>query len=203
MVKPIVFIDLDRTLFKTEEFSFALADIIAKHSDTTQDEFFKTLKRGDYYVYSGDWRYYDFFRHAGDLGYSETEITQIAQDEIKGDDYIYEDAKTFLQTLPSLDVHAMILTYGHDSFQKLKAGICRELDDVPIHIVLEPKARWIQNNYKEDRGYLIEDKPGQNLGDSFTEIIIDRRSKLGLRKTSEGFVINHLQEAVDIIDKAR
>lgn len=197
---PILFIDLDYTLLRTSDFSHALARLMADKSICTTKEFISTLEKGTYYKTEGNLGHYDFFSHAETLGIDKDTAIRLINEALKGDDFLFEDAKQLLDQLPSMDVEPRILTYGETEFQLLKKDIVESLTDIPVDAVMEPKGQWIARNYPSEKGFLVDDKPHQKLPKGFMEITIDRAAGDSISRIDGIYIINSLTRVREIVD---
>lgn len=161
MSQPLIFLDLDRTLYQTAIAGTAkwqkIGDLYP-HIDmqATRDE------QQRYYRYDGDNYAYDFTAHLLALGLdAATVYHQLRQSELADGRMEYDGVPELVSWAQSVG-QVKVLTYGVDDYQRLKASLCPSLMNVDIITTLGSKSDYLQ-----DKGevWLVDDKP---LGDTLS-----------------------------------
>ncbi len=154
MKKPILLLDLDRTLFNTEYFTKTLwSFMVAAYNIDLNAELEKAKK---FYHYSGEMYDYDFRQHIRSLGLDPEVVKEVFLDQYRHETFIYDDTKEVLGLGQEYDIR--LLTYGGEWYQLFKIATCSELSHVPVDIVLEQKADYLRNRYVKDDVTLVDDK---------------------------------------------
>lgn len=153
----IVYLDLDRTLFKTAEMSVVWEYIGAIYPEAA--EAFEEVE--DYFHYVGDMYYYDMSAHLQSLGLEPTEVYQAVINSEYADGRLEEQgASALIDTLVTLGYEPQVLTFGSDDYQRLKTALCPSLRGIPVVTTLRPKADVLEELGIEC--WLVDDRP---LGD--------------------------------------
>lgn len=155
--RPLVFLDLDRTLFDTRKVSEIWQEL-AKHYPI--DVATATSERSKWYVWaSADTYHHDFSAQLRAYGINPKEAFALLQASSVADgrlEFPYVDQLiTTLAPLAGLKV----LTYGIHDYQHLKASLCPSLENVDIVSTLEPKAVVLERYIREHSCWLVDDKP--------------------------------------------
>lgn len=166
---PILFVDLDRTILNSEKFSQIVA--AASTRITGRD-----VNPADHHTADGC-NYSSLTAHmASHLTQFETAVKQVAKRAILT--LIYPDVWPLLRgdlmRTVGQPAHLAILTFGDPQYQRLKIDSLTPLHHMSTHIVQEPKRDYITRNFPHRTGWLVDDKPGQNLPHGWGEIHLDR-----------------------------
>ncbi len=193
----IVLVDFDETLFKTGHFRHDLWQLLAGQAGLSID----TVQK-DSVQYFADpvLGGYDFAAHATSYNLDPERLWQLLDNLLTKKNYLYEDSAGFIQNLQSQNYDVSILSFGEHRFQQAKiTSHLKYLDsyrDMRYAITMQKKNSYIAEKYAQHRGVLIDDVPNQQLPDGFTEIQIDRASKLnGPELTSGVFRVSSLDQA--------
>ena len=193
--RPLVLIDLDRTLFHTDMFKTDLVAALATLSHMDVEELYETLadaRQGSGLTSSVHLTHVVHTTGTG-LGAVTQTLTSL------GHDYLYPDGVKLLDKLDSAGADVVILTYGEAAMQTLKLALCPRLAPYTAHIVLGRKNAYIANSWPRRFGTLIDDKQGQELPNNWNEITIRR----GAEKTQHHhswWTIGDLEQAWPIIE---
>ena len=160
---------------------------------------------------------YDYAAHVRSYGLDEAamwgELDELARTgaEQNPPAYIYDDSAPFMKELINSGQDPTILTFGVEPFQlgKIKPNLAhltgiQDCDDgrlqIPVTAALEPKGLYIARAFPGRRGFLVDDKPNQQLPLGFAEIHLDRtRPEDHIEQTETGFVVGSLMQALNAI----
>lgn len=201
-MKPLILLDLDRTLFDTTQYVDDLPSLLAQHSLKTVSEirdYMPTMLNGERHkLHRAD--YADFVEF---LGMSMNEFTEVVLAEANLNTYLYKDAQALIDWLTDKGSVFEILTFGDPVVQNLKLSITPALVNIPFTVVDSLKKDYIEAHLSGRTGCLIDDKPDQQLPVDWTEIHIDRKAPnhFSPRKVSEHvWQISTLTDAPEIIE---
>lgn len=153
----IVYLDLDRTLFKTSAVS-TLWEFITELHPEIGDAF---AGREAFYHYVDDLYYYDMSAHLASLGLEpESTYGEIINSPYADGRFEYEGAGELVETLLSRGYEIRIMTFGSDDYQRFKAALCPSLLGLPIVTTIRPKPEVLEE--LEEGCWLVDDRP---LGD--------------------------------------
>lgn len=156
MSKPIVYLDLDRTLFRTEQTGDIWQQLELLHPEivhaATEHE-----RSGEFYMYSDDMYCHDVSAQLRSLGLDPTTIYDDLTHSDLGDGRFEYQGSTALITYLKRVATPVILTYGTDDYQRFKASLCPSLSGISVETILEPKPQWLHEHAAS--GWLVDDKP--------------------------------------------
>ena len=153
----IVYLDLDRTLFKTADMG-TVWEYIGEIYPQAADAFDSAE---DYFHYVGDMYYYDMGAHLASLGLEPDEVyASVAESDLADGRLEAEGAKQLIDTLISDGYEVQVLTFGSDDYQRFKASLCPALREVPVVTTLRAKSEVLEE--LGDECWLVDDRP---LGD--------------------------------------
>lgn len=162
MNKPLIFLDLDRTLYRTAAAGRAKWQKISQNYPQI-DASSEHARQGEFYKYSGDMYAYDFSEHVAAVGLDVAAVYQmLTSSELADGRLEYEGAAELVEWARNNGV-VKVLTYGTDDYQRLKAALCPSLKGIEVVTVLSAKGVYL-----EDKGdaWLVDDRP---LGDELPE----------------------------------
>lgn len=156
-----LFLDLDRTLFRTKDVPLIWQQIAAMYPSVDADKAY--LDQPSYYVWSEGLYYHDFSHQLKDLGLEPSQVYEhVRSSELADGRMSFEGANEFIaDVMAKHDV--AVLTYGLSDYQGFKASLCPALADVPIITTLRPKREYLQET---GESWLVDDKP---LGNELPE----------------------------------
>lgn len=156
MPRPLVLVDLDRTLFDTSTFFdeiWRLAHDIYGVDATAQkaraEEFF------DWYDAGYDYRFFDHLAAAAGATFSKTALEDAARREFS-DRFLYPDVTD--EVIGLIDA---IVTFGGWEYQTFKLSLCPQLAHIAHHISLTSKAEYIARTFSGP-ALLVDDKQLEN-----------------------------------------
>lgn len=150
----VVYLDLDRTLFRTSEFGPQKWPLLEKMYPQINGES-EHARQSQFYVRNGDSYAYDFSAHLESLELDPGEVYDILIKSALADGRLEYDGVADLVSWIRQRGEVSVLTYGVDEYQRLKASLCPSLKGVEIITTLRPKAEYLA-----DRGdvWLVDDK---------------------------------------------
>lgn len=152
MPKPLLLMDLDRTLFDTELFIDRVwAYMAGRYGLNSQAEKVRAPEYFDTHGDSYDYRFFDHVRASVGPDFDKEEFIKGAKRELSGL-FLYPDA-----TSDVLNLIDAILTFGNREYQLFKLSLCPELAGIEHHIVLEPKGAYIARTFAAAT-VLVDDK---------------------------------------------
>lgn len=153
----IVYLDLDRTLFKTADMDTVWEYIGNVYPEAT--EAFDSAE--NYFHYVGEQYYYDMSAHLASLGLNPEEVyAAVANSDLADGRLQAEGSKELIETLVGDGYEVQVLTFGSDDYQRFKASLCPALREVPIVTTLRAKSEVLEELGIEC--WLVDDRP---LGD--------------------------------------
>lgn len=155
--KPLVFLDLDRTLFDTRRVTEIWQELAKKYDI---DPGAAAAERSKWYVWSSpDTYHHDFASQLRAYGIHPKEAYAYIQGSALADgrfEFPYVDQ--LITTLVPLS-EIKVLTYGSRDYQEFKASLCPSLVNIDVVATLAPKpdamARYVQTR----DCWLVDDKP--------------------------------------------
>ncbi len=168
-----VFLDLDRTLFKTDSFDEQKWQLLA--DEYSIDAELEHSRQPNFYVYNDDMYAYDFNSHIEDLSLPLDEVYGLIVKSSMNDGRLeYPGVKELIDDLSDKS-DLRILTYGHERYQNLKYSLCPSLEKVAMTTTLKRKGQYFRDN-NIMQGYMVDDKPiGSELprGVKFIQVSLD------------------------------
>ena len=145
-------LDFDRTLADTDDMFDKLCEVTEQIDPELKQEL---IDYNNERTAKGDER--PMFRPGDVLGDRKTEVFRAFIDSISEEEreYIYEDAKRFLEKIKKLGKAAVILTFGDSEWQRAKidATLGSSELDLPVKITEEKiKSKTIKDFFNEETG---------------------------------------------------
>jgi len=180
MSKPLVYLDVDRTLYRTDAANMIVWQQIATMAPEIDPE--SEYQRGAQFHVSSQngLYYYDFTRHLEDCGLNAAQIyAALKASPIADNRLLFPGA---IELVTWLEAHARValLTYGSDDYQRLKVALCPALKNLPIYTTQQPKAQWLETT---EPCWLVDDKPiGDELPSTvrFVQVNLEGREVAGI-----------------------
>lgn len=168
MSKPTIYLDLDRTLFQTNEAGQIWKKIEQMHPDVI-DAAKEHQRRKRFYVWSDDMYCHDVSAQLRTLGLNPAQIyDEVAHSELADGRFEYEGCDSLIEYLKRA-ANPVILTYGTDDYQRFKVSLCPSLYGIAVETILEAKPQWLRAQGAS--GWLVDDKViGQEIPDGITFI---------------------------------
>lgn len=174
MSRPIVALDLDDTLLKNRAMIYDIWRVVAHNFPDRQidpDLAYDELQK--YYKTTAptlDMKAYDFDAHLRDCGvdvgmaYDAVRCSELADGRHQVDGL--EDFLTDLRRFADM----LVVTYGYDDYQRLKASLCPALQNVEIITTLDSKSVVLKKRPEVD--FMIDDRLVPDLPDSVQFVMV-------------------------------
>lgn len=156
MSKPLVYLDVDRTLYRTDDAAMVVWQLIAAWHPTIDPHV--EYKRGVEFRVRGQkgLYYYDFTRHIENCGLdAAATYMALKASPIVDNSLLFPGAIELVSWL-KVNSRAALLTYGSDDYQRLKISLCPALQGIPVYTTRQPKAEWLEAT---EPCWLVDDKP--------------------------------------------
>lgn len=153
---PVIYLDLDRTLFKTKSFISNVWRTIEQANDGI-DASFELSRLLDFYIVSEGYRDYNFSAHLENVNLSVKQTYDYILHRLKNKDFEYSGVGNLLRRLNELGLTVKIFTYGRADFQKLKFDLSPSLAGCELIVTLEPKEKFFEELGRS--AVLLDDKP--------------------------------------------
>lgn len=180
-MKPVLFIDIDRTVFATDNFIEFVITILTELSGKNREELAPHLYLlsvgNDYHL-----RHTDFEGLLQAVAVDKADFLALLQQRAVPGQFIVEDAAAFLAwATTQQEYEARLLSFGQHDFQQAKIAVSPQLQALPADIIMTRKNAFIARYYQGRTGYLVDDKPDQQLPAGWEEIYIDRKASTMVR----------------------
>lgn len=180
MPEPQIFLDLDRTLFRTAEFDQEKWQFLAERYPAVILPERERGRQSEFYRYDGELYAYDFKAHLEALGLDPQLVKiELLQSPLADGHLEYTGAGELAAWAKNRD-RAVILTYGDAWYQRLKRDLCPGLRGVEFITTLRPKAEFFQELLAAGKltgdVWMVDDKPiGDELpaGVRFIQALLD------------------------------
>lgn len=158
---PVFYIDLDRTVFRTDQVHELFAAIERLYPANA------AIKRGydkrsAYYVFAhsaqGDdtTYYHDIVKQLRDAGLDVAEVFHKLRTELGDGRFEYEGLAECVRTLQRYGT-VKLLTYGEDAYQRLKAALCPSLHGIEVITLIGSKGEYLARHASAG-DWLLDDK---------------------------------------------
>lgn len=149
-----IYLDLDRTLFRTDSATRQIWQQIAQHYPAV-DADVEYARGTEFHTTVGDLYYYDFTAHVRACELDAEQIYAMLSASPLADNRFLFDGAAHLVQWAQGHARPAILTFGSDDYQRLKIALCPALVGLPVYTTLAPKAQWFL-----DKGecWMIDDK---------------------------------------------
>lgn len=175
--KPIIFFDFDDTIFDYNKYQKWLVKFFKSKMGIDFD-IGKDEKNKHYKILDNGLLMYDFESHLG--AHTKHKWSVVSQkileafSEESEPDFCFADATDAIKQLRQLNLDIRILTFGSSIWQKFKISHCVAIKDLPVSIVQESKASFLERELSTSSGFLIDDKYPLNLPTNWKHIWINR-----------------------------
>lgn len=198
MKRPMVALDLDDTLLQNRAMVRGIWQHIATAFPTAEvdpGEAFDSLQL--YYVETAPGMLaYDFDRHLQHYGIDIAGVYKsVAGSELSDGRYEIDHLAQFLSDVQKI-ADVLVVTYGYDSFQLLKASLCPSLKHVEIITTLDSKAQVLRQH--EAVRYMVDDRPVPNLPSTIKLVMVSLVGKT-VDKSLSWPVCSSLQEVKEYL----
>ncbi len=160
-----VFLDLDRTLFRTSELDEAEWGLLGRQFGI--DSKAELARRTDFHVRTETAYYYDFAAHVRAAGLDEKEAFLFLLQSTLADGRMEYDGVAELVTWAKQRGTVHVLTYGPANYQRFKAALCPSLKEAEIITTLQSKGDYFREQCPTGEVWMVDDKPiGDDLPDN-------------------------------------
>ena len=154
-----VYLDLDRTLFRTDLFDKLRWQLLAKWYPGKFDLAVESQRQSEFYEYRGELYFYNFMAHMTNLGIDLDEVFEkIRTSELADGRLEYSGVRELINWIRQRG-EARILTFGPNDYQSLKISLCPSLRDVEVIITGEEKSKYFNSlTDKSSEIWMVDDK---------------------------------------------
>lgn len=196
-----IFLDLDRTLYRTDLGTRLIWREIARGFPVVDDTH-ELARQDEFYVHDGDSYAYDMRAHLVSLGLDEGEVFEhVRRSETADGRLEYEGVDELVSWAREVGEVA-ILTYGYDDYQRMKASLCPSINGVEIITTLRPKGDFFKTIQGE--AWLVDDKPiGDELPEHvrFVQVLHSDEGEVSPDESSPWYRVDSLRAVLDILQK--
>ena len=162
MRRPTFYLDLDRTLFRTEKANdiFWMIEQLYPEQYNTQNAY---ARLAEHYIYPGSDQgdattyYHDVTQWLEDIGLSSQEVfAQLLETSIADGRFEYDGVGKLVSALRDRG-EVKLFTYGEDRYQRFKAALCPSLKGIDIITTIESKVAYL-NAVGREGDWMIDDK---------------------------------------------
>ena len=162
MKKPVFYLDLDRTIFRTDQIArfFPVLERLYPENSAIRTAYetresyhvFPHLKEGDTRTY-----YYDLTSQLEYAGLDARRVfAELRATELGDGRFEYDGADELVRMLKTRG-EVKVLTYGEDTYQKFKASLCPSLQGLEVVTTVELKVKYL-NQHSTAQDWIIDDK---------------------------------------------
>ena len=160
-----VFLDLDRTLFRTSELDEAEWGLLGRQFGIDSEA--ELARRTDFHVRTEKAYYYDFAAHVRAAGLDEKEAFSFLLQSTLADGRMEYDGVAELVAWAKQRGTVHVLTYGPANYQRFKAALCPSLEGAEIITTLQSKGEYFREQCPTGEVWMVDDKPiGGDLPDN-------------------------------------
>ena len=160
-----VFLDLDRTLFRTSELDEAEWGLLGQQFGIDSEA--ELARRTDFHVRTEKAYYYDFAAHVRAAGLGEEAVFAFLLQSELADGRMEYDGVAELVTWAKQRGTVHVLTYGPANYQRFKAALCPSLKEAEIITTLQSKSEYFREQCPTGEVWMVDDKPiGSELPDN-------------------------------------
>lgn len=160
-----VFLDLDRTLFRTSELDEAEWGLLGRQFGIDSEA--ELARRTDFHVRTETAYYYDFAAHVRAAGLDDEETFSFLLQSALADGRMEYDGVAELVTWAKQRGTVHVLTYGPANYQRFKAALCPSLKEAEIITTLQSKGDYFREQCPTGEVWMVDDKPiGGDLPDT-------------------------------------
>ena len=160
-----LFLDLDRTLFRTSELDKAEWGLLGRQFGIDSEA--ELARRTDFHVRTETAYYYDFVAHVRKAGLGEKAAFAFLLQSELADGRMEYDGVAELVTWAKQRGTVHVLTYGPANYQRFKAALCPSLKEAEIITTLQSKGEYFREQCPTGEVWMVDDKPiGGDLPDN-------------------------------------
>lgn len=154
MNRMTTYLDLDRTLYKTDSAGAAKWRVICQAYPQVNNQA-EYDRQQEFYVYSGDTYAYNFTAHVRSLGLNSAEVYDVIRRSDIADGRLEHEGVTELVSYAQSRGDVKVLTYGFDDYQNLKAALCPSIRGIEVITTLLPKGEYLHD---VQNAWMVDDK---------------------------------------------
>lgn len=154
-----LFIDLDRTLFRTTEFDQQRWQLLEQWFPEVVSAEQERPRQYEFFVHSGELYAYEFTAHLQALGLDVSAVLERLRQSALADGRLEYEGTAQLIAWAQQQGEVTVLTYGPDEYQRLKAALCPSLREVTVVTTLRPKHEYFYELTLEGEVWMVDDKP--------------------------------------------
>ena len=159
-----LFLDLDRTLFRTSELDEAEWGLLGRQFGIDSEA--ELARRTDFHVRTETAYYYDFAAHVRKAGLGEGAVFAFLLQSTLADGRMEYDGVAELVAWARQRGTVHVLTYGPANYQRFKAALCPSLEGAEIITTLQSKGDYFREQCLTGEVWMADDKPiGSDLPD--------------------------------------
>lgn len=208
MNKVHLFLDFDETIFNHTAFVDWMDNFFVQRFKIGASSFRDSLGQHHEYLPEG-LRLYKHSEHVEKVtGRSWSYISGEMEREFRkrNVDFCYPEAHAAIKKLQGHHDDLRLLTYGFGEYQRFKISSCQLLRNskIVIHVVSEPKTAFLQREFPNESGILVDDKYPLNLPGQWRHIWINRDKSLAKPVVKEEGVVqisklSQLESAIKLL----
>mgnify|MGYP000388904420 CR=1 FL=1 len=194
-----LFLDLDRTLFRTSELDEAEWGLLGRQFGIDSEA--ELARRTDFHVRTEKAYYYDFAAHVRAAGLGEEAVFAFLLQSTLADGRMEYDEVAELVAWARQRGSVSVLTYGPKDYQQFKAALCPSLKEVEIITTLQPKGDYFREQCPTDEVWMVDDKPiGGDLPDGVRFIQTAEYNSIAAPEHPAWPVATALSQIPEIVD---
>jgi hypothetical protein len=197
MSRKTVFVDLDRTLFDTNQFMVAVWEAVGQLYPNV-DILYETSRIGKWYAHVGDLKHYLFPKHfAHATGGVFQDAVPALHSLLQHEQFAFPDA-TAVKTWQAKGYEVRILSFGATDLQQFKLSLIPAFDE-PRDIILEAKGPYLAKHYPGAVGVMVDDKRNSSLPPNIKEVWLQRDETMDIKREPGIIVINSLKGVEELL----
>ena len=195
-----VFLDLDRTLFRTSELDEAEWGLLGRQFGIDSEA--ELARRTDFHVRTETAYYYDFAAHVREAGLGEEAVFAFLLQSTLADGRMEYDGVAELVTWAKHRGTVHVLTYGPANYQRFKAALCPSLKEAEIITTLQSKSEYFREQCPTGEVWMVDDKPiGGDLPDNVRFIQTAEYNSIAAPEHPAWPVATALGQIPEIVDR--
>jgi hypothetical protein len=197
MSRRIIFVDLDRTIFDTNQFMVSLWEAASQLYPNT-DVVYEVSRIREWYRAVGDLQYYLFDQHLHHAtGAAFEKIAPELRRRLQHEQFAFPDTAA-ITSWAAHGYDVRILSFGAQDFQAFKLSLIPQFDQ-PRDIILEAKGAFITEHFPGVTGFMVDDKRNLSLPAGVREVWLRRAGEQDINKESDMITIKSLKEVEELL----
>ena len=194
-----LFLDLDRTLFRTSELDAAEWGLLGRQFGINSEV--ELARRTDFHVRTEKAYYYDFAAHVRAAGLGEEAVFAFLLQSTLADGRMEYDGVAELVAWARQRGTVHVLTYGPANYQRFKAALCPSLEGAEIITTLQSKGDYFREQCPTGEVWMVDDKPiGDDLPDTVRFIQTAEYNSIAAPEHPAWPVATALSQIPEIVD---